>query len=78
MWEPIKNHDLHEGLAQGLNLMSAYLQGKPMPDDENAGQSWSADELDSTNVGGPAPKVQGVSLPMMQAPPPKDNEDSEA
>lgn len=78
VWEPLKNHDLHEGLAQGLNLMSAYLQGKPMPDDENAGQSWSADELDSTNVGGPAPKVQGVSLPMMQAPPPKDNEDSEA
>jgi len=73
-WEPLKNHEIQEGLAQSLNLMSAFLQGKPMPDDENAGQSWSADDLDEATKG--APKVQGVSLPMIQAAPPK-NETSE-
>jgi hypothetical protein len=52
-------NELAVGLAQQLNLMSAFLQGKPMPDDEdgpNAGGTWGGE------MGGGHKAVQGVNL----------------
>lgn len=40
VWAQKSGHDLQSSLAQQLNLMSAFLQGKPMPDDESTGASW--------------------------------------
>ena len=53
------SNKIAQGLAHQLNLMSAYLQGKPMPDDDNAGGAW-----DDMNGGGSQKpsQVQGVSM----------------
>ena len=71
VWQPISGHALQTSLAQSLNLMSAFLQGKPMPDDDSPGGSWGADMDEVSTNGGEAPRIQGVALPLMQAPPPK-------
>jgi len=77
-WLPNRSHDLQESLANNLNLLSAYLQGKPMPDDDQAGSSWG----DLMPGGGdPEPQrpgqVQGIDLGALSAPPPsQEPEDS--
>ena len=49
-------------LAQQLNLMAAFLQGKPMPDaDDPAGGSWGALDPTSGQRSGSS-QVQGVSM----------------
>lgn len=63
VWTEIAGHELQSALAQQLNLMSAFLQGKPMPDDDNTGASWG----DLMPGGGDAPpqqpgQVSGVDL----------------
>lgn len=51
-------------IAQGLNLMSAYLQGKPMPDDVDDLGGWGelVGDVDSGGGGGKS-QVQGVQMP---------------
>lgn len=78
VWPGESGHELQSGLAQSLNLMSAYLQGKPMPDDDATGKGWG----DLMGGGDPKPQgpgqVQGVDLASLSAPPPKaDGEDDE-
>ena len=61
-----KWHKTAQSLAQQLNLLSAFLQGKPMPDDDNvSGSNWG--DFGGGGGGKPAPKaggsqVQGVSM----------------
>lgn len=76
-WQPVRGHDVQESLANNLNLLSAYLQGKPMPDDDQAGGSWG-DLMPPTGQVEPAKpgKVQGVDLSALSAPPPSKNEES--
>lgn len=77
VWTQLTGHELQAGLAQQLNLMSAFLQGKPMPDDDSAGQGWG----DLMKGGEQKPEgpgeVKGVDLAgLMGASKPKsDNED---
>lgn len=64
-------------LAQQLNLMSAFLQGKPMPDDDNPGGGWG--ELNGGGGGqrsGPA-QVQGVSMADLMGAKPKKSDHNE-
>jgi hypothetical protein len=64
---------IFNSLAQGLNLMSAYLQGKPMPDEEAELEGWGELVDDNGNnagssgggSGGDSPDVQGVEMPGM-------------
>lgn len=74
VWTPKAGHSLQTSLTQSLNLMSAFLQGKPMPDDDSPGGSWGADMDEVSNSKGEAPRIQGVSMPLMQAPPPKSDD----
>lgn len=72
VWSPLPGHDLQSSLAQQLNLMSAFLQGKPMPDDDGTGQGWG----DLMPGGGAAPpqgagQVQGVDLAGLMGAKPK-------
>ncbi|MFB6373288.1 MAG: hypothetical protein ABEN55_09285 [Bradymonadaceae bacterium] len=67
-----RNSGIFENLAQGLNLMSAYLQGKPMPDEEAELEGWGEMVGDGPDVGGDdsgggggSPDVQGVQMPGM-------------
>lgn len=58
-------HPLFTSIAQGLNLMSAYLQGKPMPDDVDEMEGWGELIGDSgSSSSGPA-QVTGVAMPGM-------------
>lgn len=68
------DRSIFTSLAQGLNLMSAYLQGKPMPDEEDQLEGWGelvgdsgdADSDGETGGGdGGSPDVQGVQMPGM-------------
>lgn len=64
-------NELAVGLAQQLNLMSAFLQGKPMPDDEDgpsAGGTWGGE------MGGGHKAVQGVNLAALSGKKPSDGE----
>jgi hypothetical protein len=69
----LPNHAIQTSLAQSLNLMSAFLQGKASPDDEDQG-SWGLEMNDMSEVHQGPTKIQGVALPMMQAAPPKKDE----
>lgn len=65
-----RDDPIFSSLAQGLNLVSAYLQGKPMPDDEAELEGWGdlvggSDEPEDGGGGGGAPDVQGVQMPGM-------------
>ncbi len=72
VWTALPNHAIQTSLAQSLNLMSAFLQGKASPDDDAASGSWGdMDDMDAPQ--GPT-KIQGVALPMMQAAPPKKDD----
>ena len=65
-----QDHQIFSSLAQGLNLMSAYLQGKPMPDDEAELEGWGdlvggGGGGGGGESGGKAPEVTGVQMPGM-------------
>ena len=62
-----EKHPIFSSIAQGLNLMSAYLQGKPMPDDVEEMEGWGeliGDPAASSDGGGSA-QVTGVQMPGM-------------
>lgn len=67
-------HEIASSLAQGLNLMSAFLQGKPMPDADDDLGGWGELIGDS---GGSEPKgggkITGVQMPGMG---PKNDDES--
>ncbi|MDX1748308.1 MAG: hypothetical protein R3324_20425, partial [Halobacteriales archaeon] len=76
-WEQQDGHDLQSSLAQGLNLMSAFLQGKPMPDEDQTGKGWG-DLMGGGDAGQSSDKpsqVQGVDLSALSAPPPSDDDE---
>lgn len=63
---------IFESVVQGLNLVSAYLQDKPMPDEEAELEGWGdlvGPDDDSGGGGGGggggSPDVQGVQMPGM-------------
>lgn len=73
-WESVKGHPFQSSLAQSLNLMSAFLQGKPMPDDDGSGGSWSADSMeDLSKAPEKKPKMAGVDLSSLQSSSKKDD-----
>lgn len=53
-------HDDAASLAHYLNVMSAALQGKPMPDDDDAPGDWS----EMSGSSGAQPQIKGVPLMM--------------
>ncbi|MFU8804789.1 MAG: hypothetical protein ACNA8W_13320 [Bradymonadaceae bacterium] len=67
-------HEHAASFASQLGLMSAYLQGKPMPDDDGAEEGWGelmpGDDGAAKKQAG-APKIEGVMLPGM-SPAPKE------
>lgn len=65
-WDQKKGHTLQSGFANGLNVMSAFLQGKAMPDDDNPSGGWG--DMPQGRGDGPPPKVQGVAIPGMGGP----------
>ena len=65
-----KGHRFAQGFAHQLNLMSAYLQGKPMPDADDVG-GWG-DDLGGSKPAG-APKVGGVSMSDLMGQKPKND-----
>ena len=58
------SNKLARGLAHQLNLMSAFLQGKTMPDDEGGGEGGSWGEMGPgvANRSGAPGQVQGISM----------------
>ncbi len=74
VWIALPNHAIQTSLAQSLNLMSAFLQGKAMPDDDSQGGAWGLEMDDMSEVQQGPTKIQGVALPMMQAAPPKKDD----
>lgn len=59
-------NDTYLSIFQGLNLVFAYLQGKPMPDDPNAHGDWGELLADNDANANAAPgKVTGVAMPGM-------------
>ncbi len=76
-------HDAHpvfHSIAQGLNLMSAFLQGKPMPDDVEEMDGWGeliGDGGEPTGGGGKS-QVQGVQMPGMGGSKKKQDDDSDS
>ncbi len=81
VWEPQAGHSIQESLAQGLNLVSAFLQGKQMPDEEATGSNWAGfmggDANGGGGGGGAKPKVGGVAIPGMEPPPREDDQTDE-
>ncbi|MFB6264266.1 MAG: hypothetical protein ABEL76_11680 [Bradymonadaceae bacterium] len=61
-------HEVFSSLAQGLNLMSAYLRGEPMPEDEEELEGWGdlaagGEEPGAGGEGGgESPTVEGVGF----------------
>jgi hypothetical protein len=71
-------HPIFSSIAQGLNLMSAYLQGKPMPDDvDDIEGGWGEliGDNASASTGGQESEVTGVAMPGMGGPK-KDDDDA--
>ncbi|MGM0556749.1 MAG: hypothetical protein ACQEVA_10265 [Myxococcota bacterium] len=67
-FEVDEGNAVFSSIAQGLNLMSAYLQGKPMPDEDDLG-GWGelVGDVDTDGGGGGGNKqVQGVQMPGMR------------
>ncbi len=60
VFETDKDHDIADNLAHHLNLLSAFLQGKPMPDDEHSLGGWETFE-DEEETSSPA-SVAGVPM----------------
>jgi len=75
-----REDEVFSSLAQGLNLMSAYLQGNPMPDEEAELEGWGdmigdGPDVDGDGGGGGSPEVQGVEMPGMGAGEGDDSDD---
>ncbi len=62
IFEPDENHDVADNLARHLNLLSAYLQGKPMPDDEHSLGGWDSFDTDADGGSSKPSKVAGVPM----------------
>lgn len=63
IFEPIPTNPVADGLAQHLNLLSAYLQGKPMPDDDPSSSGWGdLGGAPGTSEEESKPAVSGVPL----------------
>jgi hypothetical protein len=62
-----QGNPVFSSIAQGLNLMSAYLQGKPMPDDVDDLGGWGelVGDVDTGGGGGGDKEVHGVQMPGM-------------
>ncbi len=74
VWKTVSGHELQAGLAQQLNLMSAFLQGKPMPDDDSSGQGWG-ELMPGQDTKPQAPgQVQGVDLAGLMGARPKGDD----
>lgn len=68
VFETTSKDEVFINITQGLNLMSAFLQGKPMPDDPNAHGDWGELMAENDANANAAPgKVTGVALPGMGA-----------
>ncbi|QDG54180.1 hypothetical protein FIV42_26590 [Persicimonas caeni] len=67
-------HPIFTSIVQGLNLMSAYLQGKPMPDDAEKLEGWGELIGDSGGSSGGPAKVTGVQMPGMGGGSKKDDD----
>jgi len=76
---PSASNEVARGLAQQLNNMSAFLQGKPMPDDEDGGGNWGdmgvGAKSHNPTSSGPA-RVQGVSMQDLMGQRPNQDGDS--
>jgi hypothetical protein len=70
-------HPIFSSIAQGLNLMSAYLQGKPMPDEDNIEGGWGEliGDSDNGSSGGGKSQVTGVAMPGMGGSKSTDDDD---
>lgn len=65
-FETSGKHRIADNLAEHLNLLSAFLQGKPMPDEEQSLGGWGGFEDDDSRSSSPdKPDVKGV--PLMQS-----------
>ena len=61
--KPSANNDIANGLAHHLNLMSAFLQGKPMPDDEpGMSGSWGTMEDSKEAESDEKPSIAGIPM----------------
>src|SRR5690554_86890 len=68
VFETTSKDEVFINISQGLNLMSAFLQGKPMPDDPNAHGDWGELMAENDANANAAPgKVTGVALPGLGA-----------
>src|SRR5690554_1365128 len=68
VFEASSSDEIYVNITQGLNLMSAFLQGKPMPDDPNAQGDWGELMAENDANANAAPgKVTGVALPGLGA-----------
>ncbi len=77
-FETDRDHDVADNLAHHLNLLSAFLQGKPMPDEEQSMGGWDgfdddAAESDSENE----TSVAGVPMDMGGGATSDEDEDDE-
>ncbi len=79
---PSKNNELANGLAHQLNMVCAYLQGKPLPDEDAPAGGW--DDLggggDEDASAPPAKKPAVAGVPMNLGAPaaePEDNSDGD-
>ncbi len=71
---PVRGHKISQGLAHQLNLMSAYLQGKRMPDDDDKGGGW--DEMGGAGAAKPgAVKAGGVDMASLMGARPGDKKE---
>ena len=73
------SNPVFSSIAQGLNLMSAYLQGKPMPDDVDDLGGWGelVGDTDTGGAGGGGNKeVHGVQMPGMDGDKPSSDDES--
>lgn len=78
VWQPQSGHDVQSSLAQQLNMLSAFLQGKPMPDDEQSPSGWGdliPGASGEQKQEGPS-KVQGVDLAGLMGASPKTKSDA--
>lgn len=62
VFEPDEKNEVAENLARHLNLLSAFLQGKPMPDEEVSLGGWDAFDPDGETESSKPSSVAGVPM----------------